>query len=53
MPHAFPDDCLRVTLDAQPDDSRLLRVQPTGARYETLARQLHDYLQDGALLSQE
>lgn len=52
-PEAFPDDCLRVTLEAGPDDSRLLRVQPNGARYETLARQLYDCLQDGVSLSQE
>ena len=51
-PEAFPEDCLRVTLDTpldpQSEDSRLLRLHPTGARYEELAQQLRDRLEANA-----
>ena len=56
-PEAFPEDCLRVTLDTPADsqgaDCRQLSFQPTGARYEELAAQLRDRLELAAESSQQ
>ncbi len=47
-PEAFPDDCLRVTLDVQPNDSRRLSLEPNGDRYLTLINELNEHMAEEA-----
>lgn len=41
---AFPESCLRVTLDYEGENERLLRLEPQGERYERLVLQVQDDL---------
>ena len=40
----FPQSCLRVTLDYEGENERLLRLEPQGERYERLVLQVQDEL---------
>ena len=40
----FPQSCLRVTLDYEGENERLLRLEPRGERYERLVLQVQDEL---------
>jgi tRNA threonylcarbamoyladenosine biosynthesis protein TsaE len=41
---AFPQSCLRVTLDYEGENERVLRLKPQGDRYERLVLQVQDEL---------